>query len=95
MKRPYLITALPGLTPFAQVETMGQALASAVHARRMGLDGRISARCDTIEPSARMEATQDDCDEAIVLLGWDKFHTVEPNILPLDANRMASHLMRC
>jgi len=73
------------MSPYATSTTLASAIADAVRARRLGLDGVIIP--DT-------EATADDCDEAARILGWDRDPAAADMDRPVSANVVASDLAR-
>ena len=79
----YIIAAKPGMTPYSETDTIATAIADSVRARRNGLDGTISPDAD---------ATPQDCDEAAVLLGWDRDSADMDR--PVSTNIVASDLAR-
>ena len=81
--RNYTISAKAGMSPFATAKTLGAAIAASVKARRLGLDG-------IIRPSA--EATPQDCDEAAVILGWDRAPDSADMDMPIEANIVAADM---
>ena len=82
----YIVTS-KGMTPFSSTETIAEAIADAVRARRQGLDGQILP-----EDDASMEATPADCDEAASLLGLDRDPASEDMDSPVNANIVAGDL---
>lgn len=83
--RTYTVISKQGMSPFATEHTIAAAIAASVNARRQGLEG-------TITPTA--QATPYDCDEAAVILGWERDPVSADMDMPIDANIVASDMAR-
>jgi hypothetical protein len=81
----YSISSQNGMSPYSSESTVAAAIAASVKARRLGLDGFIS-------PAA--QATPQDCDEAAVILGWDRDPASAEMDMPIDANIVAADMAR-
>ena len=63
MKKEYIVTSTPGMTPWAHAPTKAEAIAEAVRAIRIGLPARILPDDET---------TQEDRQMAVRILGWSQ-----------------------